>query len=73
MIYNYNAGVKHDKSLFITAVITLLAVLLVGLLYSVRADAATSEFDEYGYNDKARVFVGDADGVDGQNDGKSLG
>ena len=34
---------------------------------------ATGGFDQYGYNEKARVFVGLADGVDRSNDGKVWG
>jgi len=49
-------------------------ILIVGLLaYSNSAVRAAGGFDQYGYNYKARIFGGAADGVDRANDGTVWG
>jgi hypothetical protein len=49
-------------------------VLIAGLLaYSHSAVQAAGGFDQYGYNYKARIFVGAADGVDRTLDGTVWG
>jgi hypothetical protein len=50
-----------------------LAAVLVGSLMLSPVMAADNGFDEFGYNYKARVFVGKADGVDRVLDGKVWG
>lgn len=49
-------------------------ILAVALMLTVVTPAfAAGGFDEFGYNDVAGVFVGPADGVDGNLDGKVWG
>lgn len=54
-------------------VIILGAVALVAMLGIVATVSAAGGFDEFGYNDTARIFVGPADGVDGVMDGMVWG
>lgn len=53
----------------------LLSIFIAGavLMVFVLPVLAKGGFDEFGYNDKARNFVGAADGVDGSLDGKVWG
>src|SRR3972149_11841632 len=52
----------------------ILALFVVSaLLVSVGFVAAAGGFDQYGYNEKARIFVGAADGVDRTLDGTVRG
>jgi len=53
--------------------IALLGVLLVFSMFPRVLAAGDKGFDEFGYNYKARVFVGKADGVDRVLDGKVWG
>ncbi|MEM2110734.1 MAG: hypothetical protein QXX08_02525 [Candidatus Bathyarchaeia archaeon] len=53
--------------------LVLTAVVLACALSSVNTASAQGGFDEFGYNYKARVFVGKADGVDRVLDGKVWG
>jgi len=58
-----------------TVIWSLLLVLLFGLAATPALAAAPDKrgFDEFGYNYQARVFVGKADGVDRNLDGKVWG
>jgi hypothetical protein len=53
--------------------LVLTAAILACALSSVNVAFAQGGFDEFGYNYKARVFVGKADGVDRVLDGKVWG
>ena len=57
--------------------VPILAVMLVMLLAiagtAFAAQSTTKGFDQYGYNYNARIFVGAADGVDKNFDGKVWG
>jgi hypothetical protein len=57
--------IKIFTSVFI--VLTLLAITSIAVL------AGGNGFDEFGYNYQARIFVGTADGVDRNLDGKLWG
>lgn len=52
---------------------TLLLVLVLVLSFGVTVLAKGGGFDEFGYNDRARIFVGPADGVDRDLDGTVWG
>jgi len=56
-----------------TAVRLFAVVLLLSLTVIPSAIAQAPGFDEFGYNYKAKVFVGEADGVDRILDGKVWG
>jgi len=60
---------KMMRSLRIAAFIALVVVMLVPM----SAARAGGGFDEFGYNDRARIFVGPADGVDRVLDGAVWG
>ncbi|MFX0067047.1 MAG: hypothetical protein ACFFC7_33355 [Candidatus Hermodarchaeota archaeon] len=55
--------------------IAVVMVLLMGFMALAPTGTATAQggFDEFGYNYKARIFVGSADGVDRNLDGKVWG
>lgn len=54
-------------------IILMGAVALVAVLGIVATVSAKGGFDEFGYNDTARIFVGPADGVDRALDGTVWG
>jgi hypothetical protein len=53
--------------------LALFGVLLVVAMGSALSVAAAGGFDQYGYNDSARIFNGPADGLDGNLDGTVYG
>ncbi len=50
-----------------------LFLLIAVAIFALSAKTAMAAFDEFGYNDTARVFNGLADGIDGKLDGKVWG
>lgn len=61
------------KRILIVALAVMLISVLVAPVAALAAKPANTGFDEFGYNYKARVFVGPADGVDRILDGKVWG
>ena len=55
------------------AIISLLAGVLLTTSVILTGNALKGGFDEFGYNYKAKIFVGNADGVDKTLDGKVWG
>jgi len=51
----------------------IILTLFVASVLLVSLSIVSAGFDEFGYNDQARVFVGPADGVDGSLDGTVWG
>jgi hypothetical protein len=70
MAYNYKEGIlvpfvqKFYKQMIVVVAALFIASMVSMTLSASAAKPANTGFDEFGYNDGARVFVGRADGVD---------
>ena len=51
----------------------VIAIMLLAAVTVFATHATTKGFDQFGYNYKARIFVGAADGVDRSLDGRVWG
>jgi len=51
----------------------IISLIAIAIIFAVASQSLAAGFDEFGYNYKARIFVGKADGVDRVLDGKVWG
>ena len=75
LVYSASKGINKDSINMKLAVAALagFVVLLIVSIFALNVSAATGGFDENGYNYKARIFVGPADGADKKLDGMVWG
>jgi hypothetical protein len=51
----------------------IISLIAIAIIFAVASQSLAAGFDEFGYNYKARIFVGKADGVDRVPDSKVWG